>query len=422
MSLQGSISPPAHTGVIRSFLHAAQDVVRLPSWWRQQAWVMTTELLMGFLAAWGVIRGVSPAWVALGIGLVYATNSFGIWVLRTHGRRGGLALVGAAFALLALTGVIGGVWRWQGLCLTVGVLLAFRDHQTVHSMAWLPVRARRRGTSSLMNLTAGAVCGAILLAMAFVAAGFLAQHWKWLPHALVCIAFVAMVPAQLMRMGVGWKRRPPGSKALPAHDQELGWLLNLGVAFNAVNFLGRRLVLPAAVLAVASAYGDAKSAMPMLGLALGLMGVVGSLARMPLVFSDRISGRSLMRWGARASLFGWMTVAWGLALWGWLGTAWAMLPMLLGWGLLEITNRTWAVAYMEALRESAVGPRFSASRSHRRALHRFMVRKAAGGAVGCAAGGLVATAWLPAVVIGLALGCWALLEQGPASESTPEPS
>lgn len=404
---------PASTGVIRSFLHAAKDVMLLPSWWRQQAWVINTELLMGFLAAWGVVRGMQPALVALGIGVVYATNSLGIWVLRTHGRRGGVGLVTLAFALLAITGFVGGAWRWQGLCLTVGVLLAFRDLQTVHSMAWLPVRARRRGTSSLMNLTAGAVCGAVVLAIAFVLGGFISQHWKWLPHALVCVAFVGMVPQQLMRMGVGWRKRPPSTATLPVHDRELSWLLKLAVSFNAVNFLGRRLVLPAAILAVATTYGDAKSAMPLLGAALGLMGVVGSLARMPLVLSSNVSGRTLLRWGARASLFGWVTVAWGLALWTWMGSSWALIPMMMGWGLLEITNRTWAVAYMEALRESAVGSRFSASRSHRRALHRFMVRKAAGGAVGCAAGGLVAAAWLPAVVIALAMGCWTLLEQGP---------
>ena len=389
--------------------------MHLPTWWRQQAWVVVTELLMGFLAAWGVLRGLEGPWIALGLGLVYAINSVGVWCLRTYGRTAGAWTVVLAFACLALTGWAGGAWRWMGLCSTVGVLLAFRDYQTVHSMAWLPVRARRRGVSSVLNLTAGAVCGALLMATAFVGAGFLSEHWKWLPHALVVVAFVAMVPAQLMRMGGGIKRRPVTSATLPSHDRELAWLLKLGIAFNAVNFLGRRLVLPAAIIAMASTYGDAKSAMPVLGMALGLMGVVGSLARMPLVLSTQVSGRSLMRWGARASLFGWITVAAGLTLWGLLETTWALLPMLAGWGLLEITNRTWAVAYMEALRESAVGHRLSDSRAHRRALHRFMVRKSAGGAVGCAVGGLVAATWLPAVVLALAAGCWTVLERGPSS-------
>lgn len=417
MVSDGAPATPASPGVAHAFLTAARDVTRLPAWWRQQAWIATTELLMGFLAAWGMVRGIMPAWVALGLGLAYAVNSGGIWAFRRRGRRAGVAIVLAAAAVLAITGGIGGVPRWLGLCATVGVLLAFRDHQSVHSMAWLPLRARRRGASNMMNLTASAVCGALLLAAVLVSAGALSEHWKWVPHATVCVAFLALVPAQVARMPPGARPLPAAVASLPGHDRELRWLLQLGGLFNAVNFLGRRLVLPAAILAVASAYGDAREALFWLGLALGLMGVVGSLARLPLVLSSVATGRTLMRWGARASLAGWITLAWGIGVWTWLQTSWALAPMLFGWGLLELTNRTWAIAYMEALRESAVGTRLSDSRAHRRALHRFMVRKSAGGALGCATGGLVAVAWLPAVVAVLALGCWALLERGPAAPS-----
>ena len=401
-----------------AFWVAVKDVVRLPAWWRQQAWVTTTELLMGFLAAWGVIRGIPGVWVGGGLALVYAVNSAGIWGFRKYGRRAGLAAVMSMGLVLLITGWVGGMPRWMGLCATVGVLLAFRDHQSVHSMAWLPLRALRRKVSSIMGLTAGAVCGAILLAVSLSVAGFVAQQWKWLPHAIVVISFCTLVPAQLSRMGRGTGNRKVPASDLPAHDADLTWLLRLGVAFNAVNFLGRRLVLPAAILAVATQYGGAESALPWLGMALGLMGVIGTLARMPLAMSN-IDGRTLMRWGARASLVGWVTVAWGTLAWSWLGTAWALGPMLLGWCMLELTNRTWAVAYMEALRESAVGPRFSASRSHRRALNRFMVHKSAGGALGCLAGGLVTGAWVPAVVAALALGCWGLLERGPQTDQLP---
>ena len=91
----------------------------------------------------------------------------------------------------------------------------------------------------------------------------------------------------------------------------------------------------------------------------------------------------------------------------------------MSWAILEITNRTWAIAYMEALHQMALGNRLSASRAHRLALQRFMVRKSAGGAAGCLLGGLVTPALLPAVVCVLVMGCWVVLDRHPAVELVP---
>lgn len=394
-----------------------QDIVSSQQWWRQQAWIIVTEILMGFLAAWGLLQDLSTLWVGLGLGVVYAINATALWYIRVYGRSAGIVVMILGLSILVISLFFGGEFRalrWYGLCASIGVLLAFRDNQNVTSSAWLPVRAKRRGGNNMSSLTISAILGAILCGLALYGAGWLSEVWKWLPHLLVIVAFGGFIPHMITQLGQGMGKHP-SLQWRPVQKQEISWLLKLGTIFNAVNFLGRRLVIPAMILHLAQSKFGSDNLLPFLGAALGLVGVFSSIARAPVVLVGNISSLKLLKWGARLSLTGWAILCICLLFqttdWG--DTTLTFIFLLIGWGMMEFTNRTWSIAYLEQLRVWTVGPRFSAARAHRRSLHRFMVRKSAGGAFGCALGGLAGTTLAPAMVVLLLVGCWWMLEKMP---------
>lgn len=399
---------------------AALDTLTSPHWWRQQSWLVTTEVLMGFLAAWGLIRHLPTAQVGLGLALVYLVSAIGVRLIRTRGRYAALGMLAFATLTLVVPAFIGGPVRWYGLCASIGVLLAFRDAQTVHAMAWMPVRTRRRGLDNTVTLKVAAVLSGLILATALVLAGFISNYWRWLPHLMVLVALVFLVPRQLQTIGRGLDRKEVPDHWRPTHRSDVSWILKMSVAANAVNFLGRRLLLPGVLLSIASYYHASQSALPLLGTALGLMGIFGTLARLPPGLSRRTTPDMLLRWGARATLLGWAILSVGVLLWGQWSPAASLPAILVGWILLELTNRTWTVALVERLRTSSAGDRHLATRAHRRTMHRFMVRKSTGAAVGLAVGGLVAPAVTPMIVMLFVLGCWAVLERLPPAPSAPE--
>lgn len=378
--------------------------------------MVSTEVLMGFLAAWGLVQGFGPIWVPLGLGLAYALNALGVAVVARWGRRA--ALIGAIITIVAAfsSSLSTTEYRWWMVCIAAGGLLSFRDQQTIHSLAWMPLRAHRRGGNSLMALAAGAILSATLLAICLISAGFLAQIWPSLPHVIALVACVFLLPTQVWRTRARPVRQLKAGNLQLASRPQLHWLFRLSLLFNSVNFLGRRIVLPMAIWIMAREQGWDKEALPLLGGALGLMGLVGMLLRTPFAISKRAQGEALLSWGARMSLLGWAFIGLGAALMPVLPLAW--IALMCGWVLLEITNKTWATGYMEALRANAVGNRITYSRAHRVALWEFMSFKSAGGAIGCSLAAALTPAAAPLLVAALAMGCWWWLENPPTSSSS----
>lgn len=381
----------------------------MPSWWRQQAWVGSTEVLLGFLAAWGLVQGYTNAWIPLGIGLAYAMDGFGVSLISRYGRSAAIGV--AVFTLLCAlaSASLALDHRWWLLCMSAGGLLAFRDQQTMHAIAWMPVKALRRGGSSLMALVSGSVLSMLVLAVFLLCAGFLAMVWNEFPQAIAVGTCIFLLPQQIARMPqkpLSWRCARPLLVC-----EKLSWLLRLNLFFNAVNFLGRRIVLPIAVIGLASEAEISREALPLLGGVLGLMGLFGMLARLPFSMGKKSSGEAPLAWGARLSLIGWMCIGLGAALMSIVGAAWILL--LSGWVLLEMTNKTWGTGYMEALRLYSVKSRKSASRLHRMALQKFMTYKSIGGAIGCGSAALLSPATAPLLVAGFAVGCLWWLENPP---------
>lgn len=393
------------------------DVLTSGPWWRQQAWIVVTEILMGFLAAWGLLQSLSPLWVGMGLGVVYSVNAVCLYSIRVHGRTAGIVATLCGVAILCTSAAFGGDWRplrWYGLCASIGVLLAFRDNQSVVATAFIPLRAKKRGGNALSSLTITSICSAIVLGLSLYLSGWIGQWWKWWPQLVAVVGYGFFVPHMIVHLGKGMGVHHP-VQWRPVEKKEVSWLLKLGTVFNALNFLGRRLVIPTLIVTLAQRHLGNNNVLPILGATLGLVGVLGSLARAPVVLVGKTSALTLLKWGARLSLTGWGILSVSLLLMtANIGPSSLVLAgTLIGLAMMEFTNRTWSIAYMEQLRVWTVGPRFSAARAHRRSLHRFMVRRAYGGALGCALGGVAGTAWAPAMVVGLLVGCWWVLERVP---------
>lgn len=363
---------------------------------------------MGFLAAWGIGLGVKPSQIGLGLALVYAVSSLGMLLSRYQDWRLGVAILSAG-VLAGGSALFFAPAQWYGLCASIGVLVFFRDRQTAEMLAWLPVRARRRGMTNHDAIRMTTVLSALVLAVGLTLAGFVSRHWAWLPHAMVLLALIKLVPQQIRSMG-------PPKKYISLHQNpELqstqNWLLRLAMIFNSANFLGRRLLLPAALLMIASNMGHGDKALPVLGATLGFMGLVGALARPPKRFSRKMGPYDFLRWGARLTLLGWVILASGVLLWTVYAAPWAVPVIVFGWAMLELTNKTWGVAYMECLRQSSSSAQKSlATRAHRLALSRFMVYKSAGGALGLGLASLMPVSWVPPLVIVLAVVAFMVLE------------
>lgn len=404
---------PASKHRLRETKNVIWDVFSSVPWWRQQLWVIVTEVLMGFLVGWAIVRHIPSVWIGLGLGIVYAVSCLSMWGFRKHARHAAILSVALSLGTLVLSSFVDQQSGFLGLCVAIGVLLAFRDSQSVSSMAWIPVRALRKGHSNTGSLLATSIASALLLAAALYVSGVISAHWKWLPHALVLLAFGFFVPRMVMRM-----QKAPRQLARPMPEgcvSEMTWLLRLGVVFNAVNFLGRRLIIPSMIVKLAQLHGASEQVLPTLGAVMGLIGVLSAFARAPMMLSGKMTAMSILRWGARLSLVGWALLCVGLLLWSFSAMLPAVvaIPVVFGWVLLELTNRTWSVAYMEQIRLSSVGPYQSSARAHRRALHQFMVRKSGGGAVGCLLGGLIAPSLAPAVALVFLAGCFVVLEKPP---------
>ena len=366
---------------------------------------------MGFLAAWGVILEISTSQIAFGLFLVYMVTSLSIRLSRNQGWKMGvwLLMIGVGAGLSSMFFEYA---QWYGLCIAIGILVFFKDQQTSEMLVWLPVRALKSGINNHDAIRMTTVLSAIILAICLTIAGFISQIWPWLPYILVFLALIFLVPKQIKTMG----KPRVNSSYLPlqqSQDNKLkqNWLLRLAMLFNSANFLGRRLLLPVALLMIANQMDRADQAMPILGATLGIMGLIGALAKPPARFSYKLGPYDFLRWGARITLMGWIILSIGVLTWGFKEQAWIILIIFLGWVLLELANKTWSIAYMECLRLSSVENKKLATRSHKIAMNRFMVYKSMGGALGLGLASFLPGINISVLVLGLSIISLATLEK-----------
>jgi hypothetical protein len=231
---------------------SAQSVFRNPAWWRRQAWVCSTEILMGFLAAWGFLQGFGVVLVPLGLAVVYAVNALSVSSFARFGRNAALLLALVAASCAAVSLVVVSDSRWWFLCVCSGILLGFRDQQTVLSLAWIPVNAHRQGLCPTRAAAATSVLTTVILSAALLLAGVMTRYWPMLPQMVALLSCCALLPSQITNM----RRTPIAPRTNhPAQQKQMSWLLRLSMAFNSVNHTGRRLVLPVAILALGKHYG-----------------------------------------------------------------------------------------------------------------------------------------------------------------------
>lgn len=389
------------SGELRASIRA---VLANGAWWRHQGWMATTEVLMGFLAAWALLQSLAATVAALGLALAFAVNGALLWLLDRLGRGAGIAAAVALSGLAVAALVLPVGASWWALCAVSGGLLAFRDHQSARSLAWLPVKARRYRGSNSMALSAAAVAGVSVVALALLAAGVLTQWWTYAPQAIALLGACALLPGQVRRLG---PRRTVSTRyQLPG---QVRGLLRLQSLFNAVAQLGRRLILPMLVVMLGQRHGLDRGVYPLLGGLLGMMGLLGLVAMHVAARVRDPDPQPTLLWSSRAALAGWLLVASAVLGATYLPSLWPL--AVLGWLMVEVASVTWSVSSIDALRLAAIGPLRSDARMYRRALADTLLARAGGGSVACAAVAVVSGPAAPLVLAAMAVVCWTHVER-----------
>lgn len=384
------------------------------NWWHQQTWVAATEVIMGFLAVLGMARGLGVAEVAGGLAMANAAQALGVRPLAHGSRRAAVAwmLVAWGCIALALMATHESLAHWAGLCLAGGTLLAFRDAQTVRSMTWLPLRAQRRRTAVFQVSQWALIIGTLYSGLWMGISGFLMVHFAQWPLFVVALTLALGVPQAIRNRPKAhqWRRRRRRPCPLRHENrQQLHWMYRLTFPMYATHFVGRRLVLPAAVVQMAHEMGWGDNILPLFGVLLGIISFSTMATNLWLAQHARAEQEAerQLRQGVLFTVLGWMWIALALLLgsahgWGWLG-------LLAGWIFIDLAARMVGVGYMETLRFLVSEGRPTRARVHRHALSRFMRWRSIGGGVGLLTAALVYPVMpgsLPLLVSLWTLICW----------------
>ena len=345
------------------FWRSTKSLLESKPWWRAEQWFLSSEILFGFLAAWGYRQGLDVSHIAAGVALCYLIETFCLIGIYRFGRIAGIVTGIFAYLGLALS-----LWSpFWGLAVAMGFLTPFKDLQGISAIAWMPIKARRRRGTNMDAMIADTILSSSFLMIAMVLSGFIIGLWRDFPVLVACFTAFVLMPRQIMTL-------PKSHRTLHESDftapENVRWLLLLSFLFNSGAFLGRRVLLPIVTVVAAGNLGLEKQAMLILGTVLGTMGLVGIFLR------ARPTGDPLIS-GLRFSCIGWILVGCGVLLQH-QGHVLALLPLLGGWALLEVCNKTWSIGFRHTLEQSS-----GKSRPHRKALQQFIIMKSVGGALGC---------------------------------------
>ena len=393
------------------FWSSAAPVVQSAIWWRQQIWVVLTEIIMGFLAVLGFARGLDLHDIALGLALAYGLSWAGLIPL-VRGTRIHAIILGLLAGVAALCSALPGPAGWWALAAAGGLLLAFRDAQSIQSFLWVPIRAMRANGTTFGSMNAGQGLAIVHTGAWIVASAWLMQHTTWWASAVLMLALVVGVPDMIRQRPTTRPRVERVHRVHKRHTPELYWLTRLSAWFNAMHFLGRRLVMPAAMVALAHHAGWGDKSIVLIGGALSLVAVAGAVVRSTLPKDPALPSATMIK-GLEWSLAGWLVMAVGAALVAWWPGWTAAGLILVGWIVMEVAIRLWGVGYMETLRTCAIAraPRRRA-RAHREALSHFMRHKNAAATAGLIVAGLATPLAGPALIGGMGVACWRVLQKG----------
>lgn len=262
---------------------------------------------MGFLAV-AYFGKASPATVATALALAYASSgATSAWIGRT-GRKAAvtMATMGIGMGFLAVNAQTHAIFATSAMA---GILLGFRDQQTIQTLAWMPIRAIKKGGSSMQTLIASSIFSSIVMATGLFIAGTLidrapsAQAWIGLS------ATALLVPMAVLDIPGRRRRRTTQIPDLNVKQRER-WLVTLTAAYHAATLTCHRIFIPLALLAIARQIGIQGHNLALIGLCLGIMGVLANF--LPI---ERMTGAHPMITGARGAALSWLLIALGASPW-----------------------------------------------------------------------------------------------------------
>lgn len=385
-------------------------LLKTPHWWRQQVWTLSTEITLSLLAAIGLVRGVAPAKVAIGLAIAYALASLAALPL-ARGGKGRLAWIGfltIAFAIAA--GSQEGKAGWWWLACACGGLMAFRDSAYITAVAWSPWKAMRRKTSAMSMTAAGQALGIVLAALATLVSAIMQNVWPSWAAVIVLMALVLGIPdAFMQRLRYKSERNPivafcQSWKLPKVRHHRARPLIMTAILFSSAHMMGRRLLLPLLIVALAKRAGATEHAVVMVGISMAFVSVLSLAMRFVLPGPQSTDPLQWFQKGLSINITAWMAII----VLGWLAPHLPMyiaIPWLvIAWLSMEIAGRRWSIGYVDSLRSLSHKVTSRKNRAHRELLVADVMSRNGVGATGMVIGGLAAP-MLPAVMVVLLVIC-----------------
>ena len=396
-----------------SFWRTARSLLTCPLWLRQQIWTVSTEIVASLLAAIGLLRGLPPTKVALGLAVAYGLSALASLPL-ARGGKGRLAWVGLftiAFAVAAL--VQHGKAGWWWLACALGGLMAFRDSAHVSATAWSPWRARRLRTSPLSRVAVAQTLGILIASLATILSAVFQVFWPgWAALVILAALAVGIPDAFLQRRHRPSVRHPikafRQSWRLPRLDQEAAApLLSAAIVFSSVHLMGRRLLLPLLLVALASRAGwEGKSVLILLGCIMAIMAIIALAFRMSGSLSGSQDPRHWFRRGVYINIVAWVSIVTLSCAYPWL--PWPVMAAWLGvsWLIMEAAGRRWSVGYLDSLRAISHEAATRRNRAHRELLTADLLARNGLSAGSLMVGALAAPVFPVVMTVLLGISAW----------------
>jgi hypothetical protein len=381
---------------LASLALSASTIAALPAWRSQQALILTSEILMSFLALFLISNGIDQMRaLALFCGIYLVS---GLLVRLQREVRPGVRLMPM---ILAVGGAAATVTTAAGVAPALSISLAalciftLKDLSTTSAVGDIHAAATRVGLPPISLVSTGMLLGALLMIVLLSGAGHVLEHapWGWLAFLLIVNACIL---ASLMR-GIIRIKTPAARILIPGHVRAI---CALSVLYNATYFVGRRFVLPLAVAQMAQDLGLGEQAYASLGMVLSLLVLLGLATRS--MSGRKTDPHQMMYAGFFSGLLLWIALSLLVLFTPGITGVIAALACLF---LIEITTKIWSLGFIDVLRlASRDASPASLSEVELAYFGYFMEMKNYGAAIGFAIALMALVAGFPALIPTATLG------------------
>lgn len=384
---------------LSNFFQDVKTIAR-PNWRWQQAWIVVSEVSLGFLAMFGYMQGLPLVDIFMGLGVTFACSLIIATMAHHAGRKEAVFLGLACWVSVILFLIFDEVHQWWLYTVSVGFILGLRDAQSIQLMTWIPLRARRRKRNPSQALRVGQIVSFTLQSLGILfSAWMMTQTLTW-PYILIVMANLLLVPHFVFH--APQNRRAKSSQTnkigLP-RQKNIRWMVQTSSLITGATFMGKRLLLPLAFALLGEKMNLGNGVFVLFGVALTFVSLVSLIAPRKKGIISTITLKN----GLEATTLGWLIVVLGFLLHQHMMLSLFLLG--LGWVIVEIAVKILGAGYIDTLRLLSAHNHVRRSKSFQDALVSSMQAKNMT-SMGIMFASTLVVAQAPLVVALLGVGAW----------------